>query len=290
MRIPVTTYESIGMNNSDYFRSETAVEFANELLNIQIETDEIYELSNLDWKTQSSDIKENFDFVLNQIGLDEIFEFDRKNFIAMTLILKLKSGIQVKRCLERLKELSQEVGDSNLNDFYLLYWAKLSWERNDDNKKCYLETYNPNVESEMISDLCRNWLKQFSIKERVLEYFKMNPCKVYNGIESLDTNFFSRLLRYEKSFKKDATSNHELKAIHKCCNSINLLLQNKLLNRKTIQEAIQILNITLIKTKGYFSTSWKDYILHLRHLGYVYGMEYKWNEELDFVQYTKSYA
>ena len=38
MKIPITTYESIGMNNSDYFRSETAVEFANELLKHKIET------------------------------------------------------------------------------------------------------------------------------------------------------------------------------------------------------------------------------------------------------------
>ena len=54
-----------------------------------------------------------------------------------------------------------------------------------------------------------------------------------------------------------------------------------------IKSATGILNETLIEN-NYFSTSWKDYILHIRHLAYVYGMEYKWQDKLEFIKYTKT--
>ena len=185
--------------------------------------------------------------------------------------------------------MNQLDGESNLNDFFLLYWAKLSWERNDENKNCYLENYHPTTESKTITQICNNWLKENSVEQIVEEVIKLNPNQVNNETETLDKNFFERLKRYEISFTNDSKSNAQLISISKCSKKINEIVQNTWLNRLMIKEAIKVLNETLNENK-YFSTSWKDYILHIRHLAYVYGIEYKWDEELELIKYTKAYA
>ena len=224
MKIPITTYESIGMNNSDYFRSETAVEFANELLKHKIETVEILDLASLNWKTETSEIRDELAFILSQMEITEVKDRRNTDYIATTLILKLKKGIEVEKCISRLKELNQLDGGSHLNDFSLLYYAKLSWSRNDENKNCYLDKYHPTTELETIAQLCDNWLNQYSVEGIVNEVIKLNPNQVVNETETLDKNFFERLIHYEVSFTNDSKSNAQLISISKCTREINELV------------------------------------------------------------------
>lgn len=278
------------MNNSEYFNSQTAVEFANELLEIGIESDEIFNLSSLNWKNDTSEIRENLNSVLTQLGINAIKKEYDIDLIAITLVKKLNLLIEIDTCLSRLKEFSQLKNVNNLNDFLLLYWARVSWKQNDENKMCYLEDYRPENEVIIIQNICLEWLSKYSIEKEVHEYFKCDPNILHNKTESIDLNFFNRLKRYEVTFKNESEIDAKAKPIYKCIESINELVQDKWLNRIIIKQAIEILNNTVRSQSNYFTTSWRDYILHLRHLAYIYELECRLNENFELIENKNAYA
>lgn len=290
MKLPITTYESIGMNNSDFFRSETAVYFANELLGLGIESDEIFNLSTLNWKNDSSEIREYLNSVLTQLGINENLIKNNIDYIATTLVKKLILLIEVDTCLTRLKEFSQLKDVNNLNDFLLLYWARVSWKQNDENKMCYLKDYRPENEVVIIQNICSEWLSKFSVEKEVIEYFKCDPKILHNKTKSIDINFFNRLEKYEVTFKNESLIDDNAKPIYKCVELINELVQDRWLNRIIIKKSIGILNNTVRSQRDYFTTSWKDFILHLRHLAFIYELEYGLNENFELIENKNAYA
>jgi hypothetical protein len=290
MKLPITTYESIGMNNSDFFRSETAVDFANELLELGIESDEIFNLSSLNWKNDSSEIREYLNSVLTQLGINENLIINNIDYIATTLVKKLILLIDVDTCLSRLKEYWQHKESNNLNDFFLLYWARVSWKNNDENKMCYIENYRPETEIEIIENFCSDWLAKFSVENEVVEYFKCDPNILSNENETIDNNFFNRLVKFEETLNNLTSIEENVIPIYRCVKEINESIQNKWLNRRIVKSLIKKLNETVRNQKGYFTTSWKDYILHLRHLAFIYGLVYGLNENFELIENKNAYA
>jgi hypothetical protein len=278
------------MNNSDYFNSQTAIEFANELLKFGIESDEILILSTLNWKNDTSEIRIYLNFILAQLGINEFKKEFNIDLIATTLVEKLNRLIEIDTCLSRLKEFSQLKDVNNLNDFLLLYWARVSWKQNDENKMCYLEDYRPENEITIMQNICSEWLSKNSIEKEVKEYFKCDPNILHNKTESIDLNFFNRLKIYEVTFKNESEIDAKAKPIYKCIESINGLVQDKWLNRIIIKQAIEILNNTVRSQSDYFTTSWKDFILHLRHLAYIYELECRLNENFELIENKNAYA
>ena len=123
-------------------------------------------------------------------------------------------------------------------------------------------------------DLCIQTLKKFVIVNR-----KTSPLEESNHGEKLDPNFFLRLKNTEDYFTRHAVEDPNFYPNYEAIKEINTILLKNELSQEDIIGAVEIFNQTTSKPH-HNGTRWFDLRLHLRHIAFVYGLEFKISKDL----------
>ena len=112
---------------------------------------------------------------------------------------------------------------------------------------------------------------------------KKSPFEVENQGESLDENFFIRLTTFENYYQNHSNEDDSFIPNFNAIKEINRILQRERLSMVEIKEAIEIYNKTNME-KHHNGTGWFDLRLHLRHIAFVFGTEYKIDNNLNLIK------
>ena len=112
---------------------------------------------------------------------------------------------------------------------------------------------------------------------------KKKPFEVSNEGESLDPNFFKRLIKFENYYKKLFSGESQFESNYESAKMINSFLQKDVLGLDDINKAIRIYNSTNSKPH-HNGSGWFDLRLHLRHIAFVYGKEYEFDEDNNLIE------
>jgi len=127
------------------------------------------------------------------------------------------------------------------------------------------------------------WCREYIYEELTNELYRTNPFEIKNGEEKIDSDFFDRLLKYESSFSELSESDYKAESNYNLIKNLNEILQLKSLSRWDVKQVVNLYNIEIEKVK-YFSQSWLDYILHIRHIAMIYGEELKLDDKNKLVK------
>ena len=111
----------------------------------------------------------------------------------------------------------------------------------------------------------------------------MSPFERTNAGERLDENFFKRLTKIEKYFRNNIENNKLFEANWEAMKKINLLIDEKSVTASTIEQAIEIYNSANLG-EHYDGSGWFDLRLHLRHIAFVFGIEYQTDKDLNLIK------
>ena len=112
---------------------------------------------------------------------------------------------------------------------------------------------------------------------------KRCPFEISNQGESIDSNFFKRLIRFENYYKNLIIEHDIYESNYKSVKMINTILQQDKLDNDDIKNEIIIYNSTNSKPH-HEGTGWFDLRLHLRHLAFVYGNEYVTDKDFNLIE------
>ncbi len=112
---------------------------------------------------------------------------------------------------------------------------------------------------------------------------KRGPFEISNQGESIDSNFFKRLIRFENYYKNLIIEHDIYESNYESVKMINTILQQDKLDNDDIKNAIRIYNSTNSKPH-HDGTGWFDLRLHLRHLAFVYGKEYETDKDFNLIE------
>lgn len=102
---------------------------------------------------------------------------------------------------------------------------------------------------------------------------KKSPFDISHQGETIDDQFFKRLIRLEKYFAKQSVE-ETCRSAQEGMQQINEILQEPLLSLEDVRLAIGVYNeYTDVFQKD--KTGWYDLRLHLRHIAFVFGEEYE---------------
>lgn len=110
-----------------------------------------------------------------------------------------------------------------------------------------------------------------------------SPFEVENQGESIDKNFFVRLIKFENYYLTHSRENDSVLPNFKAMKEINQILQKEKLSMTEIKKAIEVYNKIKME-KHHNGTGWFDLRLHLRHIAFVYGTEYKIDNNLNLIE------
>ena len=108
---------------------------------------------------------------------------------------------------------------------------------------------------------------------------KISPLEASNQGEMLDPNFFLRLKSTEDYFKRHAEEDPNFYPDYEAIKEINTILLKDELSQEDILGAVEIFNQTTSKPH-HNGTRWFDLSLHLRHIAFVHGLEFKISKDL----------
>ena len=112
---------------------------------------------------------------------------------------------------------------------------------------------------------------------------KSCPFEISNQGESIDSNFFKRLIWFENYYKNLTIEYNILESNYESVKMINTILQKDKLDNDDIKNAISIYNSANSKPH-HDGTGWFDFRLHLRHLAFVYGTEYVTDKDFNLIE------
>ena len=110
-----------------------------------------------------------------------------------------------------------------------------------------------------------------------------SPFEVENQGETIDENFFVRLVRFENYYLSHSKEDESFLPNFNAMKEINQILQKEKLSMTEINEAIEVYNKTNME-KHHNGTGWFDLRLHLRHIAFIYGIEYRIDDNLNLIE------
>lgn len=112
---------------------------------------------------------------------------------------------------------------------------------------------------------------------------KVSPFKLVNQGESIDVNFFKRLKHFENYYLKLQAEDDFFINPYETVVKINKVLQHDKLDFSDITKAIEIYNSGNINDE-HNGTAWFDLRLHLKHIAFVYGTEFRTDKDFNLIE------
>jgi hypothetical protein len=112
---------------------------------------------------------------------------------------------------------------------------------------------------------------------------KKSPFEVSNQGKSIDEKYFVRLRKIENHYLIHSQKDKSFAPNFNATSKINRALQKEKLSIDDIEGAIEVFNSTNEKNH-HEGSGWLDLRLHLRHLAFIYGMEYTTDEASNLVK------